>query len=142
MDSYFGLRKSSIGKDEHGVMRIMLNNKPLFQFGPLDQGFWPDGLYTAPTDEALKFDIEITKKYGFNMARKHVKVEPARWYYWCDKLGLIVWQDMPSAADGHIAPGQGEGTRPPQTVDNFEPRTRAADRHASQLAEHRDVGAV
>ena len=74
----------------------MLNNRPLFQFGPLDQGFWPDGLYTAPTDEALKFDIEITKKYGFNMARKHVKVEPARWYYWCDKLGLIVWQEVVS----------------------------------------------
>jgi hypothetical protein len=69
----------------------------VFQFGPLDQGWWPDGLYTAPTDEALRFDIEATKKLGFNMARKHVKVEPDRWYYWCDKLGLIVWQDMPSA---------------------------------------------
>ncbi len=120
VESYFGQRKSSIGKDEQGVTRIMLNNKPLFQFGPLDQGFWPDGLYTAPTDEALKSDIEITKKYGFNMARKHVKVEPARWYYWCDKLGLLVWQDMPSSADGHIAPGKGEGMRSPQTVENFE----------------------
>ncbi|HEY3966219.1 MAG TPA: glycoside hydrolase family 2 TIM barrel-domain containing protein [Planctomycetaceae bacterium] len=125
VQSYFGMRKSSIGKDEQGVTRIMLNNKPLFQFGPLDQGFWPDGLYTAPTDEALKFDIEITKKYGFNMARKHVKVEPARWYYWCDKLGLLVWQDMPSSADGHIAPGKGEGTRPPQTVENFERELKA-----------------
>jgi len=125
VNSYFGLRKSSIGKDEQGVTRIMLNNKPLFQFGPLDQGFWPDGLYTAPTDEALKFDIEITKKYGFNMARKHVKVEPARWYYWCDKLGLLVWQDMPSSADGHIAPGRGEGTRPPATVENFERELKA-----------------
>ncbi|MBI3866505.1 MAG: glycoside hydrolase family 2 [Planctomycetia bacterium] len=123
--SYFGLRKSSIGKDDQGVTRIMLNNKPLFQFGPLDQGFWPDGLYTAPTDEALKFDVEITKKYGFNMARKHVKVEPARWYYWCDKLGLLVWQDMPSSADGHIPPGRGEGTRPPQTVENFERELKA-----------------
>ncbi len=74
----------------------MLNGKPLFQVGPLDQGFWPDGLYTAPTDEALRYDIEITKKLGFNMTRKHVKVEPDRWYYWCDKLGLLVWQDMPS----------------------------------------------
>ena len=68
----------------------------VFQYGPLDQGWWPDGLYTAPTDEALKYDIEMTKKLGFNMIRKHVKVEPARWYYWCDKLGMLVWQDMPS----------------------------------------------
>jgi hypothetical protein len=75
---------------------MLLNDQPLFQYGPLDQGFWPDGLYTAPTDEALKFDIEITKQYGFNMIRKHVKVEPARWYHWCDKLGMLVWQDMPS----------------------------------------------
>jgi hypothetical protein len=74
----------------------LLNGEPLFQYGPLDQGWWPDGLYTAPNDEALQYDVEITKKLGFNMARKHVKVEPARWYYWCDKLGLLVWQDMPS----------------------------------------------
>jgi hypothetical protein len=94
--SYFGMRKVSVGKDDKGVTRLLLNNKPLFQFGPLDQGFWPDGLYTAPTDEALRYDIEITKQLGFNMARKHVKVEPQRWYYWCDKLGLLVWQDMPS----------------------------------------------
>ena len=88
--------RSSLGKDDDGITRLCLNNKPLFQVGPLDQGFWPDGLYTAPTDEALQYDIEITKKLGFNMARKHVKVEPDRWYYWCDKLGLLVWQDMPS----------------------------------------------
>ena len=123
--SYFGMRKISIGKDKLGVTRLLLNNKPVFQMGPLDQGFWPDGLYTAPTDAALKFDIEITKKFGFNMARKHVKVEPARWYYWCDKLGLLVWQDMPSSADGHIAPGQGEGTRSPATVENFEHELKA-----------------
>jgi len=79
--SYFGMRKISVGPDDAGVTRILLNNKPIFQVGPLDQGFWPDGLYTAPTDEALKYDIEITKKLGFNMTRKHVKVEPARWYY-------------------------------------------------------------
>jgi beta-galactosidase/beta-glucuronidase len=96
VDSYFGMRKIALGKDEKGILRIMLNNKFVFQYGPLDQGWWPDGLYTAPTDEALKYDIEITKKLGCNMARKHVKVEPARWYYWCDKLGLLVWQDMPS----------------------------------------------
>jgi hypothetical protein len=123
--SYFGMRKISLGKDEHGVTRIMLNNLPVFQLGPLDQGFWPDGLYTAPTDAALRYDIEITKQFGFNMARKHVKVEPARWYYWCDKLGLLVWQDMPSSADGHIAPGKGEGTRPPTTVENFERELKA-----------------
>lgn len=94
--SYFAMRKISLGKDEKGVTRIFLNNKPCFMSGPLDQGFWPDGIYTAPTDEALKYDIEITKKLGFNATRKHVKVEPQRWYYWCDKLGLLVWQDMPS----------------------------------------------
>jgi hypothetical protein len=125
VQSYFGLRKISVGKDDKGVTRLMLNNKPIFQFGPLDQGFWPEGLYTAPTDAALKFDIEMTKKFGFNMARKHVKVEPARWYYWCDKLGLLVWQDMPSSADGHIAPGKGEGTRPPEIAENFERELKA-----------------
>ncbi|MDB6024836.1 MAG: beta-galactosidase/beta-glucuronidase [Verrucomicrobiales bacterium] len=96
VSSYFAMRKISMGKDEKGNQRMLLNDKPVFQFGPLDQGFWPDGLYTAPTDEALRYDIEMTKKLGFNMARKHVKVEPDRWYYWCDKLGLLVWQDMPS----------------------------------------------
>jgi hypothetical protein len=96
IQSYFGMRKISLGKDENGILRLCLNNKPLFQYGPLDQGWWPDGLYTAPTDEALKYDIEVTKKLDMNMARKHVKVEPDRWYYWCDKLGLLVWQDMPS----------------------------------------------
>lgn len=95
--SYFGMRKVSVGKDDKGILRPMLNNKFIFQIGVLDQGFWPDGLYTAPTDEALKYDILMTKRYGFNLSRKHVKVEPDRWYYWCDKLGLLVWQDMPSA---------------------------------------------
>ncbi|HUX98918.1 MAG TPA: glycoside hydrolase family 2 TIM barrel-domain containing protein, partial [Candidatus Deferrimicrobium sp.] len=92
--SYFAMRKFSIGKDEHDITRLQLNNKPIFHLGPLDQGFWPDGIYTAPTDDALKYDIEFTKKLGFNMIRKHVKVEPARWYYYCDKLGIMVWQDM------------------------------------------------
>ncbi len=82
-----------------GSKRLALNNEILFQFGPLDQGWWPDGLYTAPTDEALRFDIEKTKEWGFNMIRKHIKVEPARWYYWCDVLGIMVWQDMPCIAD-------------------------------------------
>jgi hypothetical protein len=94
--SYFGMRKIALAKDSAGHQRLMLNNRPIFMFGPLDQGWWPDGLYTAPSDEALRYDIEITRKFGFNMARKHIKLEPARWYYWADKLGLLVWQDMPS----------------------------------------------
>ncbi len=93
---YFGLRKIEVAPDDAGVLRLHLNGKPLFQIGPLDQGFWPDGLYTAPSDDALRYDVEATRQLGFNMARKHVKIEPARWYYWCDKLGLLVWQDMPS----------------------------------------------
>ena len=95
--SYAGMRKISLGKDDQGYMRLLLNNRPLFQLGPLDQGWWPDGLYTAPTDAALQFDVETIKALGMNMLRKHVKVEPDRLYYWCDKLGLFVWQDMPSA---------------------------------------------
>jgi len=94
--SYFGMRKISLGKDGKGITRPMLNGKFVFQVGPLDQGFWPDGIYTAPTDEALRWDIQEMKRLGFNVVRKHIKVEPARWYYWCDKLGLMVWQDMPS----------------------------------------------
>jgi len=98
--SYAAMRKYSSHKDEKGHMRLQLNNKDYFQLGPLDQGWWPDGLYTAPTDEALKYDIQKTKDFGFNMIRKHVKIEPARWYTHCDKLGIIVWQDMPSGATG------------------------------------------
>ena len=108
--SYFALRNVQVAKDADGVNRLMLNGKPLFQFGPLDQGWWPDGLYTAPTDAALKYDIEVTKQLGYNMARKHVKTEPARWYYHCDKLGLMVWQDMPNG-DRHIGPGAPDITR-------------------------------
>ena len=93
--SYAAMRKFSTAKDGKGIVRLCLNDEPLFQFGPLDQGWWPDGLYTAPTDEALAYDIEKTKEWGFNMIRKHIKVEPARWYWHCDRLGMIVWQDMP-----------------------------------------------
>lgn len=96
VSSYAAMRKYSSKRDANGIVRLELNNKSLFQFGPLDQGWWPDGLYTAPTDEALLYDIQKTKDFGFNMIRKHIKVEPARWYTYCDKLGIIVWQDMPS----------------------------------------------
>ena len=98
---YFAMRKISMAADKQGIQRMLLNNEFVFQYGPLDQGWWPDGLYTAPTDEALRFDIEKTKEMGFNMIRKHVKVEPARWYYHCDKLGMLVWQDMPSGDMGN-----------------------------------------
>lgn len=94
--SYVAMRKYSSKRDANGIVRMQLNNKDLFQFGPLDQGWWPDGLYTAPSDEALVYDIQKTKDFGFNMIRKHIKVEPARWYTHCDRIGLIVWQDMPS----------------------------------------------
>ena len=94
--SYAAMRKYSMARDDKGIVRLQLNNKDLFQFGPLDQGWWPDGLYTAPSDEALRYDVEKTKDFGFNMIRKHVKVEPARWYMHCDQLGMIVWQDMPN----------------------------------------------
>ena len=93
--SYFGMRKVSIG-DVGGTKKILLNNKFVFEMGVLDQGFWPDGIYTAPTDEALKSDIVMEKQLGYNLVRKHIKIEPARWYYWADKLGILVWQDMPS----------------------------------------------
>ncbi len=94
--SYFGMRAVSVMAKRDGSRHIALNSTPIFQLGPLDQGWWPDGLYTAPTDEALRYDIEMTKRLGFDMTRKHIKVEPERWYYWADRLGLAVWQDMPS----------------------------------------------
>lgn len=95
--SYFAMRKISLGKDAQGRTRPMLNNQFVFQVGALDQGYWPDGIYTAPTDDALKSDIVAAKQLGFNLLRKHAKVEPERWYYWTDRLGMLVWQDMPQA---------------------------------------------
>jgi hypothetical protein len=103
VESYFAMRKIAAAKDDKGVMRLMLNNKPLFQVGPLDQGWWPDGLLTPPSDEAMAYDLKVLKQLGMNMLRKHIKVEPARLYHHCDKLGLLVWQDMPS--------GMGEGRK-------------------------------
>jgi Concanavalin A-like lectin/glucanases superfamily/Glycosyl hydrolases family 2, sugar binding domain/Glycosyl hydrolases family 2/Glycosyl hydrolases family 2, TIM barrel domain len=93
--SYFGMRKIAVTM-VNGTPKLYLNNHFVFGMGPLDQGFWPDGLYTAPTDAALKYDLQEEKALGFNTVRKHIKVERARWYYWADKLGLMVWQDMPS----------------------------------------------
>ena len=96
--AYAPMREVSAYRKNGNTLLMGLNGDAIFQLGPLDQGWWPDGLYTAPTDEALKFDIQKTKDFGFNMIRKHVKVEPDRWYYYCDQLGMIVWQDMPSFA--------------------------------------------
>ncbi|MCL1894211.1 MAG: hypothetical protein FWG02_08265 [Holophagaceae bacterium] len=119
--SYFGMREISLGKGEDGHTRILLNGKFVFQHGPLDQGWWPDGLYTAPTDKALAYDIQVLKLLGFNMLRKHVKVEPARYYYHCDQVGMLVWQDMPSGDPGHyIGPNKPDANRSQESKANFE----------------------
>ena len=122
VESYAAMRKYSVRRDQNGKLRTELNNKFLFQFGVLDQGWWPDGLYTAPTDAALVADIQAVKDLGFNMIRKHVKVEPARWYAYCDRIGLIVWQDMPSGdvnapwhQKGYFEGGAAEIVRTPES---------------------------
>jgi beta-galactosidase/beta-glucuronidase len=122
VNGYTALRKISTARDANGIQRMLLNNEFVFQYGPLDQGWWPDGLYTAPTEEALLFDIEKTLDMGFNMIRKHVKVEPARWYYHCDRMGVLVWQDMPSGDMGNrweSRPGViGKGTEKDRTPES------------------------
>ena len=123
--SYFGMRKVSVGPDKDGITRILLNNKFVLHNGVLDQGYWPDGIYTAPTDAALRFDIETIKQLGFNMSRKHVKVEPQRWYYWADKLGLLVWQDMPCSGDGIHAKPPAYAASDAQRQDQFGAELRA-----------------
>jgi hypothetical protein len=120
VSSYAGLRTIGTVRDAKGRPRIALNGKITFLHGPLDQGYWPDGLYTAPTDEALKFDLEQIKKLGMNFVRKHGKVEPARWYYWADKLGLMVWQDMPSLYVSLDVPTGPLPDPPPEAKANFE----------------------
>ena len=123
--SYAAMRKISLGRDRNGITRLMLNNQPLFQLGPLDQGYWPDGLYTAPTDEALRYDIQKTKDFGFNMIRKHMKVESDRWFTHCDRLGILVWQDQPMSDNGpgwdsrNYWRGSDEGRRSPESEQNF-----------------------
>jgi len=124
VDSYFGMRKVEVASDGR-VRRILLNGKPVFQVGVLDPGYWPDGLYTAPSDAALRFDLETAKKLGFNMVRKHAKVEPDRWYTWADKLGLLVWQDMP-----------GGENRTPAGRSQFEAEL---DRMAAGLGNHPSI---
>jgi len=117
--TYAGIRKISIGKTDDGFTRILLNNKFVYQNGPLDQGFWPDGLYTPPTEKAMTYDLDMTKKMGFNMLRKHVKVENRIFYYWCDKLGILVWQDMPSG-DRHIGGNQPDIEKSKEATEQFE----------------------
>ncbi|SEC04687.1 Glycosyl hydrolases family 2, TIM barrel domain [Amycolatopsis tolypomycina] len=123
--SYAGLRTIGLVPDREGRPRIALNGRVTFLHGPLDQGYWPDGISTAPTDDALRFDLEKTKELGFNFVRKHVKVEPARWYYWADTLGLVVWQDMPSLTVSFDGP---PGIAP-------DPVLRARERFEAELAE-------
>ena len=123
--SYLGMRKVEVRKDPSGHQRIFVNNQSLFLFGPLDQGFWPDGIYLAPTDAALRSDLEYEKMIGCNMVRKHVKVEPRRWYYWADKLGLLVWQDFPSPQDFSQKLGAADRTRPPDQAAQIEKEMKA-----------------
>ena len=134
VDSYAAMRKFSTKMGDKGMVRLQLNNEDLFHFGLLDQGWWPDGLYTAPTDEALVYDIEKTREWGFNMIRKHIKVEPARWYWHCDRLGMIVWQDMPSGD---------QADRKPQWQDNNyftgEEKQRTAISEACYRKEWREI---
>lgn len=118
--SYAGLRKVSLGQDEKGFTRILLNNQVLFQAGLLDQGYWPDGIYTPPTEAAMRNDLALIKKLGFNLARKHAKVESARWYYACDQMGVLVWQDMPSSFIAGKGSDQGDGEiKFPEAVPQF-----------------------
>ena len=121
VSSYVGMRSVSVQEASDGHMRLFLNGEPIFHMGPLDQGWWPDGLYRAPTDEALKYDLQVTKDLGYNMLRKHVKVEPQRFYYWADRIGLLVWQDMPS---GDMRPNQIPG-RTPESAAQFKQEYKA-----------------
>lgn len=127
VDSYFAMREVSIIKDENGYQRIQLNNKTIFQYGTLDQGWWPDGLLTPPSTEAMRYDMEILKKMGFNMLRKHIKVEPSLYYYYADSLGLLLWQDMVSGfqsenkSEQHLKWDASEDwARPKESADQFE----------------------
>jgi beta-galactosidase/beta-glucuronidase len=133
VDSYFGMRSLKIGHDSLGNTRAFLNGKPVLMPGSLDQGFWPDGVYTAPTDEALHFDIQTERRLGFNTVRKHVKVEMQRWYYWADKLGLMVFQDMPT---GWCGSPWTDRPVSPEAADQWLTEVR---NHVEQLYNHPSV---
>jgi hypothetical protein len=120
--SYFGMRKISVEKDDMGIPRLCLNNKAMFELGVLDHSYWPDGIYTAPTDDALRYDIEMVKRLGFNACRMHMKIESERWYCWCDRLGLLVWQDMPDGAVGTLGT---DTSRSQAGAEEFEHELRA-----------------
>ncbi len=124
VQGYFAFREVKIGKDKQGRQRILLNGKPTFMVGPLDQGFWPDGIYTAPTQEAMEYDLKVTKQLGFNMIRKHVKVEPETWYAACDQMGILVFQDMPSG-DKFIGPSDPDILRSPESAKDFQDELKA-----------------
>lgn len=128
VSSYFAFRTATVQKDKDGKNKFFLNGKPYFLMGTLDQGFWPDGLYTAPSDAALKYDLDVQKRLGFNFIRKHVKVEPDRWYYWCDRLGLLVLQDMPSG-DRSIGPDDPDIQRTPESQAIFKKELKAMIDH-------------
>ena len=125
ISSYTTIRKIEKRKDSNGYFRIFLNDKPLFNMGTLDQGYWPDGLYTPPSEEAMIYDIQKLKDLGFNTIRKHIKVEPFRYYYQCDKMGMLLWQDMPSGDlggnswDWEHMDGGTDKDRTQQSKDNY-----------------------
>jgi beta-galactosidase/beta-glucuronidase len=136
VESYFALRKVALRADASKHLRIYLNDRYTYNLGVLDQGFWPDGLYTAPADEALAFDIRTMKSMGFNTVRKHIKIEPERWYYYCDKLGLLVWQDLPPPGDAQRST-QGQRYVPEaSSAEEFESEARA---DVEQLADHPSI---
>lgn len=123
VESYAGMREFDIARDDAGDLRLRLNGEFIFHWGTLDQGWWPDGLLTPPSDEAMRFDIEFLKAAGFNTIRKHIKVEPRRYYYHCDRIGMLVWQDMPSTGGGpewtRMAPNPPEETKPAAQHEQF-----------------------
>ena len=130
--SYTNIRKVEQKKDSNGFFRIFLNNEPLFNMGTLDQGYWPDGLYTPPSEEAMIYDIQKLKDLGFNTIRKHIKVEPFRYYYQCDKIGMLLWQDMPS---GDLTGGKWE----PQKLNGGEDADRSQESKDNHLKEWAEI---